>query len=100
MDSQKTGTIKLSHVYSALGDCFKTYPVILVPFLIFTLIDLCGLIFVFLIPRAPLYALLGPIVRTFWGEQFLHYPANFLLLPKLASLSRTILSVIFSMLLS
>jgi len=58
------------------------------------------LLFVFLIPRAPLRPIFGPIISTFWGDKFLHYPANFLLLDKLAFLSKLVLAVVFGSLLS
>lgn len=48
----------------------------------------------------PLRLILGPPIRTFWGERFLHYPFNFLLLPKLLNLSRMALAVVFSSLLT
>jgi len=46
-------------------------------------------------PRMPLRLVLGPPIRTFWGEQFLHFPLNFLLLPKLVSNSKVVLAVAF-----
>jgi hypothetical protein len=52
------------------------------------------LFILFLAPRFPFKPVLGPIIKTFWGETFLHYPYNFLLLPKLASLSRMFISVV------
>jgi len=48
----------------------------------------------------PFKLLLGPPIRTFWSENFLHYPTNFLLLPKLESLSRMGLGVVFGSLLT
>jgi hypothetical protein len=59
-----------------------------------------ALMLLYLAPRPPLRALLGPPISAIWGEKFLHYPANFLLLSKLAYLSRLCLSVIFSSLLT
>ncbi len=79
---------------------FKNNPGVYAPFAVFALLELIALIFIFLAPRKPLLPLFGPPIRTLWGEQFLHYPVNFLLLPKLASLSRMGLSVIFGSLLS
>jgi hypothetical protein len=48
----------------------------------------------------PLKLILGPAIRTFWGERFLHYPLNFLLLPKLTSFARMALSIFFGSLLT
>lgn len=72
---------------------FRKYPSIVIPFLIFTLIELIALISLYNIPRQPLVGIFGPPVRTFWGEKFLHYPYNFLILPKISYYSRIFLSV-------
>ncbi len=66
------------------------------PFVIFTAIDSLVLAIIFLAPRQPFLPVLGPIISTFWGEKFLHYPYNFLLLPKLEYFSRMGLSVVFA----
>ncbi|RKY34311.1 MAG: hypothetical protein DRP78_06750, partial [Candidatus Omnitrophota bacterium] len=42
-------------------------------------------------PRPIVSIVLAPIIRAFMGEQFLHYPLNFLVLPKLISISRVII---------
>ena len=91
---------QIKKTYSSVFNALRRTPIILSPFLIFVLIELIALIFLFLIPRAPLRSALGPIVTTLWSETFLHYPSNFLLLPKLASLSRMVLTVLFGSLLT
>lgn len=78
----------------------KTHPIIFIPFLIFAAVEALALTFIYLIPRQPLVIVFGPIIRTFWDEQYLHYPLNFILLPKLASSSRMALSVILGSLLT
>ncbi len=78
----------------------KNHPALFLPFLIFAILEVIVLVIIYLAPRMPLKLILGPLISTFWGERFLHYPANFLLLPKIASLSRMGLAVIFSSLLS
>jgi len=100
MEKKKSEMSLVEKVYKETFSMFKNNSRVLQPFLIFALIELSALIFVYLIPRAPLSHVFGPIVRTFWGERFLHYPANFLLLPKLASLSRMFLSILFGSLLT
>ncbi len=74
---------------------FKNHPSIFVPFIAFAIIECAALICLFLAPRMPFSLVLAPLIRTFWGEKFLHYPVNFLLLPKLSSLSKLVLYVIF-----
>src|SRR5512137_299041 len=64
-----------------------------VPFIIFVFTELVLLMLLYVAPRQPFNAVLAPPIRAFWGERFLHYPANFLLLPKLESLLRNYLTV-------
>lgn len=93
MNSQTAATPSIKKVYNTAVKSFKDNPAIFVPFLIFAILEFIGLIIVFLAPRMPLRLILGPPIRTFWGERFLHYPLNFVLLPKLISLTRMFLSV-------
>ena len=62
---------------------FKKNPAVLIPFLIVGLSDFLILALIYLAPRPPLSALLAPPIRVFYGEQFLHYPFNLLLIPRL-----------------
>ena len=70
------------------------------PFIIFAILESLALILVFLSPRKPFDIVFAPPIRAFWGERFLHYPANFLLLSRLAGISRMFLAVIYSSLLT
>ncbi len=93
MYSQKTGKSPLREAYNLTFRCIKNNPAIFFPFIIFAVFDFIATIIIYLAPRAPLRAILGPPIRTLWGERFLHYPLNFILLPKLASLSRMVLTI-------
>jgi hypothetical protein len=53
---------------------FKRYPAIMMPFGCIALFEILGLIILFLAPRPPFSSVLAPVIRAFWGEQFLHYP--------------------------
>jgi len=64
------------------------------PFIGLAFLQILALYFLFLAPRPPISTVLAPIVRAFWGENFLHYPFNFILLPKLYNYAEIILSVI------
>ena len=86
--------------YNTSIKSLKNHPALFLPFIIFAILEVIVLVIIYLAPRMPLRLILGPLISTFWGERFLHYPANFLLLPKIASLSRMGLAVIFSSLLS
>jgi hypothetical protein len=48
----------------------------------------------------PFVIVLGPPIKAFFGAQFLHYPMNFVLIPKLAGISRSVLSILVGALLS
>ncbi len=65
---------------------FKTlakYPSLLIPFLVTAVFEGLVLTVLFYYPRSPFAAIFGPPVKAFYGIRFLHYPYNFLLLPKL-----------------
>ncbi|HTY44983.1 MAG TPA: hypothetical protein VMD52_03215 [Patescibacteria group bacterium] len=94
----QTPTIK--NAYTQTFRAIRSTPEFFWPFFIFAILESVFLLILFLAPREPLRLVLGPPIRTFWGERFLHYPANFLLLPKLSSLSRMFLSVFFGSLLT
>jgi hypothetical protein len=100
MNKTKSILARFTSSYVFVGSAVRQNPKILYPFLIFAGLELLSLIFLYLIPRMPLRTVFGPIITTFWGDQYLHYPQNFLLLPKLASLARSNLSVLFGSLLT
>ena len=91
-------TFRRSYFYSAKA--LKGNSGIFLPFLIFAGIELLSFAGLYLSPQPPLRAVLGPVITTFWGEKFLHYPANFFLLPKLAGLARMVLSAFVGSLLT
>lgn len=64
-------------------DTFVIHPVIFLPYLIIAFIQLLILEILYFAPRFPLSGFFNPIVRTIWGEEFIHYPNNFVILPKL-----------------
>jgi hypothetical protein len=79
-------------VFRKLTGLIKRYPVIVMPFIAIAVFEAVTLTVLFLAPRPPLSMAIAPVIRAFWGEQFLHYPTNFLLLPKLFEYSRNILT--------
>lgn len=92
--------LSLKKIYGATLLSIRNKPVIFLPFLIYAFLELIGLLLAYSIPRYPLIVIFGPLIKTLWGEMFLHYPSNFLLLPKLASLVRMLISVIIGSLLT
>lgn len=100
MGQQASGVSLTKKAYNTSIKSLKNHPALFLPFVIFAILEAIVLVVIYLAPRMPLRLILGPVIKTFWGERFLHYPANFLLLPKLASLSRMALAVFFSSLLT
>lgn len=65
---------------------FKTlceYPRISVPLFITAITKVFFLLVFYYAPRPPLLSVLGPLIKIFFGEAYLHYPVNFMLLPTL-----------------
>lgn len=71
------------YLLSAAFQLLKKHPAILFPLMVTAFLELAAIEIIYFLPRWPLNILLAPIVRTLWGEQFLHYPANFILMYKL-----------------
>ena len=71
-------------------DIIKTYhnvltsnKVLFIPFLVVGLFDFIALIVIYYAPRYPISIVLAPPIRKIWGDQYLHYPQNFALIPQL-----------------
>lgn len=93
MSPRKTGYSIIKSVYTLTYRSFKADRIILAPFAVFAGLEALSLIFLYLIPRPPLRHIFGPMIRTFWSDFYLHYPNNFLLLPKLAYFARMGLAI-------
>ena len=74
---------KIVDIYRQVFSLLKKDPTLSILFIVAALLDLSALIFLFLAPFAPVSYILAPIIRTFWSDAYLHYPQNFVLLPKL-----------------
>ncbi|MCA9401315.1 MAG: hypothetical protein KC713_06785 [Candidatus Omnitrophica bacterium] len=59
------------------------FPFSIILFTQFLILEIC-----FFIPQYPLVEFFGPIIRAFYSEQYLHYPANLLLLPQLCQIAQ------------
>ena len=75
-------------------------PGITVPFIILSFINAFALYLLYLSPQRPVSLLLAPPVRAFFGEKFLHYPLNFVILPKLFWYAQVSISVSFGVILT
>ncbi len=98
--SDKTKTFSLAKIYGTTLRILTQQRSVLVPYAIFAAFEVVSLVVFYLSPRAPFKVLLGPPIRTFWGEQFLHYPFNFILLPKLVSNAKMVMVVLVGSLLT
>jgi uncharacterized membrane protein YesL len=78
----------------------KETPVLWVLFLVFALIDFSALFVLHSAHSEPFSWVLAPIIRSFWGERFLHYPDNFALLPKLFNHANFLILSVFGILIS
>jgi hypothetical protein len=58
-------------------------PIILMPFVFIAFFELLALEFLYFSSRFPLSYITNPIVRKFFGENFIHYPGNLVILPRL-----------------
>lgn len=58
-------------------------PVILFPTITLAFIQLLFLEILYFSPQHPLVNFFGPLIRSIWSEEYLHYPQNLILLPKM-----------------
>lgn len=58
-------------------------PVVIMPFIIIAFLECLALEAAYFAGRSPISIITGPIIRKFFGEQFLHYPGCLILFPKL-----------------
>lgn len=100
MNSEKNGFSAIKSAYNLTFKSFGNNPILFAPFLIFAFFESLSLIIIYLAPRMPLRIVLGPIIKAFWSEFYLHYPNNFLLLSKLSYLARIGLAIAIGSLLS
>jgi len=76
------------------------YPKIFLPYIILILLEICLLIFLLSVHVPILYPLLAPPIKVFFGEIYLHYPYNFVLLPTIFDYCDIVLILIFAPLIS
>src|SRR4030042_4575140 len=83
----------ITTIYNNGFSAFIRHKKLCIPFVSFFAFELLSLIILYYSPRQPFRVIFGPPIKTFWGERFLHYPFFFMLLPKLLSTARMVLSV-------
>ena len=90
-------------VFKIWGETFSLltkHPKIIFPLVITAILNAGSVYLMYLAPQRPVYFLLGPPVRRFFGERFLHYPLNFFILPKLCNYAEIFISAFFGMLMT
>lgn len=75
-------------------------PTILLLFIIIAILDFAALFSLFLAHSWPFSTILAPIIRTFWDDRYLHYPENFLLLPKVFNHAHVVITALFGVVVS
>lgn len=75
--------LKIVDIYEQVFLLLKKDPTLGILFFAIAVLDLVALGILFLAPVEPVSYVLAPIIRTFYDDAYLHYPQNFLLLPKL-----------------
>src|SRR3989338_2380469 len=85
---------RIVEIYRQVFSMLGKDPTILFLFITLGVLDFIALVVLFLAPSAPISYMLAPIIRTFWSDYFLHYPHNFLLLPKLFSHAHFLISTV------
>ncbi len=60
----------------------RTRRMLILPFAIITGLEIITIAALFFLIQPPLVKYIAPVVLRFWGEQFLHYPFNLLLISK------------------
>lgn len=82
MSKDKTAKNPVTILKQAVNTFF-TDPLILAPFITIAFIQLLILELLYFAPRWPLSVFFGPVIERLWGEFYLHYPFNLIILPKM-----------------
>ncbi len=61
----------------------KEKPAVIMPFVIVAFFEALALELIYFSTRYPISFVVNPIIRKFFGETFLHYPGNMVMLPRL-----------------
>jgi hypothetical protein len=91
---------KIKSPFTVLRLTFNLFKVenkqIFYPFIIIVFINLLALEVLYFAPRYPLSVFFYPIISHIWGDEYLHYPMNLVLLPKLFYYTQMIIHIFFS----
>jgi len=93
--AKKTSKPKLIPLLRESVFTFVEHPIILFPFITVAFIQLLALEILYFSTRPPLSVFFAPLIERMWGEGFLHYPNNFLILPKLFQYAQIAIYLLF-----
>ena len=69
-------------------------PVVIMPFVFIAFLEILALEFLYFSSRPPLSCIANPVIRKFFGETFIHYPANLAILPRLFYYEQIVIYII------
>ena len=67
---------------------------IVIPFIVIALLELIGIVALFIAIQPPIVKYVTPIIMRFWGKQFLHYPFSLLLISQLFNYLQIVLAIV------
>jgi len=70
-------------IWVASYDVMVKNPIVLLPFVFIAFLETLALEIIYFFPRKPLSFIFNPIVKKFFGEAFIHYPGNIVILPRI-----------------
>ncbi len=74
-------------------DVIKRHPTVLMPFIIVAFFETMALEFIYFATRKPISIIAKPIIRKFFGEAFIHYPGNIIILQNLFYYAQVIIYI-------
>ena len=86
---------RIVEIYQQVFSMLRKNPTVFCLFFATAFFDLVALIVLYFAPSPPISDVLAPIIRSFWGDHYLHYPNNFLLLPRLFGHAHFLISTVF-----
>ncbi len=76
-------TMSVRENWIAAFELLTEKPVVFLPFFVIAFFEGLALEIILFATRHPLSVLFTPVIRKFFGEQFLHYPFNLLVVPRM-----------------
>lgn len=91
---------KIVEIYQQTVKVLKNDPTVWILFVVLMMLELLALGVLFLSHSEPVSFILAPLIRTFYSDRFLHYPHNFVLLPKLLNHAHFLITTVIGVIIS